>query len=72
MSGYSGYSMSSQSFDDGLQVHSNILIRRETEVLVLVLQGTPNRQIARQLGVVEETVKFHISNILEKSKERNA
>jgi DNA-binding NarL/FixJ family response regulator len=64
--------MSSQSFDDGLQVHSNILIRRETEVLVLVLQGTPNRQIARQLGVVEETVKFHISNILEKSKERNA
>ena len=37
-------------------------------MLRLVLQGLANRQIARRLGIVEETVKFHVSNILKKAK----
>ena len=33
----------------------------------LLLRGLGNRQIARRLGITEETVKFHVSNIPRKS-----
>jgi DNA-binding NarL/FixJ family response regulator len=43
------------------------LTDREQEVLELMGQGvTSNRQMARSLGVSENTVKFHIRNILDK------
>jgi len=42
------------------------LTRRERHVLALVAQGKTNREIARQLGITERTVEFHMSNILEK------
>lgn len=39
---------------------------RELEVLELIVTGRRNRQIASQLGISENTVKFHISRILRK------
>ncbi|MFN2169612.1 MAG: response regulator [Anaerolineae bacterium] len=42
------------------------LTDRETEVLTLVGDGLANKEIARQLGISEKTVKNHISNIFSK------
>ena len=35
---------------------------RELEVLALVCEGLPNKQIARRLGIAEHTVKIHLGN----------
>jgi DNA-binding NarL/FixJ family response regulator len=42
------------------------LSSREIEVLRLVAAGNANKQIAGRLGIAEDTVKSHISNILAK------
>jgi DNA-binding NarL/FixJ family response regulator len=42
------------------------LTARELEILRLVAEGRPNRQLARMLWVTEQTVKFHLSNIYRK------
>ena len=42
------------------------LTPREIEVLRLLALGRANKQIAREMGVGEETVKTHVSNILTK------
>jgi DNA-binding NarL/FixJ family response regulator len=42
------------------------LTERETAVLRLVARGQANKQVARQLGIREQTVKTHVSNILGK------
>lgn len=42
------------------------LTPREIEVLRLVARGRANKQIARELGVGEETIKTHVRNILGK------
>ncbi len=43
------------------------LTEREREILELLVQGvTSNRRLARQLGVSENTVKFHVRHILDK------
>ncbi|MEW5939482.1 MAG: response regulator transcription factor [Chloroflexota bacterium] len=39
---------------------------REIEVLRLVADGKPNREIALALSVSDNTVKFHLKNILQK------
>jgi len=36
---------------------------REREVLALVREGLPNRQIARRLGIAERTVKVHLTSV---------
>ena len=36
---------------------------REREVLVLLVEGMPNKLIARRLGISEKTVKSHLTNI---------
>jgi DNA-binding NarL/FixJ family response regulator len=43
------------------------LTDREEEVLQLLVSGvTSNRKLARELGISENTVKFHVRNILDK------
>ncbi len=37
---------------------------RQTEVLLLLLQGEPNKEIARLLGLSVETVKDHVAAVL--------
>jgi DNA-binding NarL/FixJ family response regulator len=44
----------------------DILSEREKEVLVLVAQGKTNRQIASELVLSENTVRNHLSHILDK------
>ncbi|QBE65385.1 response regulator [Pseudoduganella lutea] len=39
---------------------------REREVLRLVGQGNSNKQVAREMGITEETVKCHMKTILSK------
>ncbi len=39
---------------------------REQEVLQLVAAGLANKQIARQLGIAERTVKAHLTNIFQR------
>lgn len=42
------------------------LTAREREVLLLVGTGVGNRELAKQLGIAERTVKAHIARIVEK------
>lgn len=43
-----------------------MLSRREREVLVSVLSGLTNKEIASALNISERTVKFHVSHLLQK------
>ncbi|MEU2578863.1 LuxR C-terminal-related transcriptional regulator [Streptomyces anulatus] len=47
-------------------VHAWDLAPRETEVLRLITAGRRNRQIAAHLGISENTVKFHTSQLYRK------
>ncbi len=47
------------------------LSEREREVLVMLAQGIPNKQIADKLHIAEGTVKNHVSNILGKLQAEN-
>jgi NarL family two-component system response regulator LiaR len=42
------------------------LSHRQTEILRLVARGLPNKQVARELGITESTVKTHVGSILSK------
>lgn len=43
------------------------LTAREKEVLDLILQACSNREIARQLGIEERTVKAHVGRLMRKT-----
>ena len=45
---------------------SDCLTGRETEILLLVAEGLPNKVIANALGVSHHTIKYHMKNILQK------
>jgi two-component system nitrate/nitrite response regulator NarL len=45
----------------------DVLTARENEVMALLVEGLPNKLIARRMGVTEATVKNHVHNILEKT-----
>jgi DNA-binding NarL/FixJ family response regulator len=47
------------------------LSEREVEVLRLVANGLPNRDIGHHLFITEKTVKKHLSNILGKMQSAN-
>jgi FixJ family two-component response regulator len=47
------------------------LTRREREVLEHIVAGTKNRQIASELGTVEQTIKVHRARIMKKMKIRS-
>jgi FixJ family two-component response regulator len=44
----------------------NALTPREREVMVWVVKGTLNKQIAFELGTVEKTIKVHRARVMEK------
>ena len=44
--------------------YGNLCNPRQTDVLALLLQGKPNKIIARELGVSVETVKDHVAAVL--------
>lgn len=50
--------------DDGPLIEE--LTKREHEVLTLVADGLPNREIATALAISEHTVKFHLASIFGK------
>jgi len=52
--------------DGGQARPLDVLSPRERDVLAGLARGRSNRQIARELGVGEETVKSHVSSILAK------
>jgi FixJ family two-component response regulator len=55
-----------QSLKDRLAM----LTPREREVLEALVQGKLNKQIAGELGVVEQTVKFHRARLMERMQSR--
>jgi two-component system, NarL family, response regulator LiaR len=42
------------------------LTNREIEILTLIVEGLPNKEIAKRLFLSNSTVQFHVSNILSK------
>lgn len=44
------------------------LSKREAEVVILVVQGLTNKQVADKLCVAEKTVKFHLTNVYKRMK----
>ncbi len=57
--------------EDAKAANSEDLTEREKQVLELVAEGATNRDIASRLNVTENTVKYHLKNILEKLHLRN-
>jgi len=49
------------------RIRLSLLTRREHEVMMLVIEGLLNKQIAARLGVTEATVKAHRGRVMEKT-----
>jgi NarL family two-component system response regulator YdfI len=47
-------------------VQTETLSPRETQVLALLAEGAANKEIARELGISERTVKAHVTGIMNK------
>lgn len=43
-----------------------ILTKREKEVFILLVSNKSTREIAKELGISEKTVRNHISNAMQK------
>ena len=52
----------------GIEARLATLTPREHQVLQRVVAGTLNKQIAEELGTVEQTIKVHRSRVMEKMK----
>jgi Response regulator containing a CheY-like receiver domain and an HTH DNA-binding domain len=57
--------------DEAAALNKEDLTEREKDVLRLVAEGATNRDIASQLNVTENTIKYHLKNILDKLHLRN-
>jgi DNA-binding NarL/FixJ family response regulator len=51
---------------DSVELPHEALTPREIEVLHLITEGLSNKAIARQLGISDHTVKFHITALMQK------
>ncbi|MCV2351880.1 response regulator [Paucibacter sp. Y2R2-4] len=52
------------NYQSSTGLESLALTPRQTDVLALLLQGKPNKIIARELGVSVETIKDHVAAVL--------
>jgi len=55
-----------------LRTRLEALTSREREILLLVVSGKPNKQIAAHLGLSEMTVKVHRSQVMHKMRAKSA
>ena len=55
-----------EAFSEGISKGEWNLTDREQEVVALLVQGLKNKEIADELGVVEQTVRNHLKNIYDK------
>lgn len=62
--GVVGRQANDSSFQTQPSLSSLGLTPRQTDVLALLLQGNPNKLIARELGLSVETVKDHVAAVL--------
>lgn len=53
------------------QPRKELLTDQETKVLVLIAAGLANKEIASDLNITGETVKFHIRNVYRKLEANN-
>jgi DNA-binding NarL/FixJ family response regulator len=60
------YRLTPHSQSDETDEPLESLTAREIEVLQLLAEGLPNREIAQRLSISEHTIKFHIRSILGK------
>ncbi|SOE62212.1 two component transcriptional regulator, LuxR family [Burkholderia sp. D7] len=51
---------------DGIHGRMARLTPREREVLALLVEGRPNKQVACKLGIAEKTIKVHRARVMEK------
>lgn len=54
--------------DENLSMLAERLTEKEKQVLILIAKGLTNKEIARQLKISLQTVKTHVSKILQKLK----
>jgi two-component system, NarL family, nitrate/nitrite response regulator NarL len=54
------------AFDAMTEPDLNLLTPREVEVLAAIGNGLSNKAVARQLGISQHTVKFHVEALLRK------
>jgi DNA-binding CsgD family transcriptional regulator len=54
------------AFDAIAEQELNLLTPREVEVLAAIGNGLSNKAVARQLGISQHTVKFHVESLLRK------
>ncbi len=60
------FPVSAAGTDSSAMLPVDTLTPRESEVLHLIAEGLPNKQIAQKLSISEHTVKFHVNAILTK------
>jgi FixJ family two-component response regulator len=58
--------LSEQGAEQEIRQRIATLTHREEQVLALVVRGMINKQIARELGVAEKTIKVHRGRMMEK------
>ena len=51
---------------EGAAISITPLSPRQTEILNQIAKGQPNKRIARRLGISEQTVKNHVTSIMDK------
>lgn len=60
----------SQPVSEGLDA-LHLLTPREEQILTLVSDGKSNKEVAREIGLQEKTIKHHMTSILQKLQVRN-
>ena len=56
---------------NNLGLEGKPLSKREVEILSFIVDGDTNKEIAYKIGISEDTVKNHITSLLQKLKAKN-